>query len=102
VRAFRRAAAVLEGLLAVFAACRENGVAVEINCRPERMDPPDPLLRLAAETGRGLIRGKPASVRDDDCDFPGPGAESGNDRGVSRKRNRDLFNFGLANLLSTT
>jgi putative hydrolase len=36
---------------AVFGACREQGVAVEINCRPERMDPPDPLLRLAAEAG---------------------------------------------------
>jgi putative hydrolase len=36
---------------AVFGACREAGVAVEINCRPERMDPPDRLLRLAAETG---------------------------------------------------
>jgi putative hydrolase len=36
---------------AVFAACREHGVAVEINCRPDRMDPPDPLLRLAAEMG---------------------------------------------------
>jgi putative hydrolase len=36
---------------AVFAACREQGVAVEINCRPERADPPDPLLRLAAEFG---------------------------------------------------
>lgn len=36
---------------AVFAACRENGVAVEINCRPERQDPPDRLLRLAAEAG---------------------------------------------------
>jgi putative hydrolase len=35
----------------VFGACREHGVAVEINCRPERMDPPDRLLRLAAETG---------------------------------------------------
>jgi len=35
----------------VFAACREHGVAVEINCRPDRMDPPDPLLRLAAEMG---------------------------------------------------
>jgi putative hydrolase len=34
---------------AVFSACREHGVAVEINCRPERMDPPDRLLRLAAE-----------------------------------------------------
>ncbi len=36
---------------AVFAACRDNGVAVEINCRPERQDPPDELLRLAAEAG---------------------------------------------------
>ena len=36
---------------AVFGACRDHGVAVEINCRPERQDPPDPLLRLAAETG---------------------------------------------------
>jgi putative hydrolase len=36
---------------AVFAACRDNGVAVEINCRPERRDPPDRLLRLAAEIG---------------------------------------------------
>ena len=36
---------------AVFGACREHGVAVEINCRPERMDPPDPLLALAAEMG---------------------------------------------------
>ena len=36
---------------AVFAACREHGVAVEINCRPERQDPPDDLLRLAAESG---------------------------------------------------
>ena len=36
---------------AVFTACRDNGVAVEINCRPERQDPPDRLLRLAADTG---------------------------------------------------
>jgi len=35
----------------VFEACREEGVAVEINCRPERSDPPDRLLKLAAETG---------------------------------------------------
>ena len=35
----------------VFAACREHGVAVEINCRPERQDPPDDLLRRAAEAG---------------------------------------------------
>ncbi len=36
---------------AVFRACREHGVAVEINCRPERRDPPGRLLRLAAEVG---------------------------------------------------
>jgi len=35
----------------VFTACREHGVAVEINCRPERQDPPDGLLRTAAEAG---------------------------------------------------
>jgi len=36
---------------AVFTACRESGVAVEVNCRPERQDPPDDLLRLAVELG---------------------------------------------------
>lgn len=36
---------------AVFAACAENGVAVEINARPERLDPPTRLLRLAVEAG---------------------------------------------------
>jgi len=35
----------------VFTACREHGVAVEINCRPERRDPPDALLDLAVELG---------------------------------------------------
>ncbi|OKJ64988.1 hypothetical protein AMK27_03840 [Streptomyces sp. CB02009] len=36
---------------AVFAACAEAGTAVEINCRPERRDPPDDLLMLAASAG---------------------------------------------------
>jgi putative hydrolase len=36
---------------AVFAACVEYGVAVEINSRPERLDPPKRLLRLAVEAG---------------------------------------------------
>ena len=35
----------------VFAACAANDVAVEINCRPERLDPPKRLLRLAVEAG---------------------------------------------------
>jgi putative hydrolase len=36
---------------AVFAACVEFGTAVEINSRPERLDPPLRLLSLAVETG---------------------------------------------------
>jgi putative hydrolase len=35
----------------VFAACRDSGVAVEVNSRPERLDPPRRLLTLAVETG---------------------------------------------------
>ncbi len=35
----------------VFAACAESSVAVEINCRPDRLDPPKRLLRLAIEAG---------------------------------------------------
>ncbi|SCK34408.1 putative hydrolase [Streptomyces sp. WMMB 714] len=36
---------------AVFAACEESGTAVEINCRPERLDPPRRLLRQAVDAG---------------------------------------------------
>ena len=36
---------------AVFAACAAHGVAVEINSRPERQDPPDDLLAIALEEG---------------------------------------------------
>jgi putative hydrolase len=36
---------------AVFQACADNGVAVEINCRPERLDPPRDLLSQAVEMG---------------------------------------------------
>lgn len=36
---------------AVFAACAENGVAVEINSRPERQDPPDELIAIAMQAG---------------------------------------------------
>lgn len=35
--------------VAVFDACAEYGVAVEVNSRPERLDPPKRLLRLAVE-----------------------------------------------------
>lgn len=36
---------------AVFAACARSGTAVEINSRPERLDPPRRLLRLAVAAG---------------------------------------------------
>ncbi|WP_426595775.1 PHP domain-containing protein [Cellulomonas sp. McL0617] len=35
----------------VFDACAEHGVAVEINCRPDRLDPPHELLDVAIEAG---------------------------------------------------
>lgn len=35
----------------VFRACADNGVAVEINSRPERVDPPDDLIDLADGLG---------------------------------------------------
>lgn len=37
--------------VAVFGACAEHGVAVEVNSRPDRQDPPDDLIALAAEAG---------------------------------------------------
>lgn len=36
---------------AVFAACATSGTAVEINCRPEREDPPTPLIEAALAAG---------------------------------------------------
>jgi len=36
---------------AVFADCAEHGVAVEINCRPDRLDPPHELLAIAVDAG---------------------------------------------------
>jgi putative hydrolase len=36
---------------AVFAACQEHSTAVEINSRPERLDPPRRLLRQAVQAG---------------------------------------------------
>jgi putative hydrolase len=66
----------------VFEACRQFGVAVEINCRPERLDPPRRLLRLAVETGcrfsidtdahaPGQLDWQPfGCVRAEECDVP--------------------------------
>jgi putative hydrolase len=53
-RAHRRAGTRPESSFdaeAVFAACARYDKAVEINCRPDRLDPPKRLLRLAIEAG---------------------------------------------------
>jgi len=53
-RAHRRARGRPESTFdaeAVFAACLDAGKAVEINCRPDRLDPPKRLLRRAYEIG---------------------------------------------------
>ena len=62
---------------AVFTACREHGVAVEINCRPERQDPPDELLRLARRDRAACspstpTRTRPASSTGSTAAAPGP------------------------------
>lgn len=60
---------------AVFAACAEHSVAVEINSRPEREDPPDELIALA------LAEGCLFSI---DSDAHAPGQLSLLDEGAAR------------------
>ncbi|MFC5995160.1 PHP domain-containing protein [Pseudonocardia hispaniensis] len=60
---------------AVFAACAERGVAVEVNSRPERLDPPKRLLRLAVEAGCEFAI---------DTDAHAPGQLDWLDHGVAR------------------
>jgi putative hydrolase len=59
----------------VFAACAERGVAVEVNARPERLDPPRRLLRQAIEAGCLLAI---------DTDAHAPGQLSWQPYGVAR------------------
>ncbi|MDF3051197.1 MAG: hypothetical protein K0R87_2835 [Pseudonocardia sp.] len=59
----------------VFAACVEHGVALEINSRPERLDPPRRLLRLAVEMGCAFTI---------DTDAHAPGQLDWLDNGCSR------------------
>jgi putative hydrolase len=47
----------------VFAACARFDVAVEVNCRPERQDPPDELLAIALEYGCRLAIDTDAHAR---------------------------------------
>jgi putative hydrolase len=74
---------------AVFSACRDHGVAVEINCRPERQDPPDDLLRLAVEIG---------CVFAIDTDAHAPGQLDWLEGGCSRA---ELFGIGPDRVINT-
>lgn len=82
---------------AVFAACAENGVAVEINSRPERQDPPDELIAIAL--GAGCL----FSI---DSDAHAPGQLSLLDHGAERAEragvpsSRIVTTWGLDRLLS--
>jgi putative hydrolase len=70
---------------AVFTACRENGVAVEINSRPERLDPPMRLLRLAAEIGCEFAIDSDAHAPGQ-LDWQGYGCERAIEAGIGPER----------------
>ncbi|MGZ4436053.1 MAG: PHP domain-containing protein [Nocardioidaceae bacterium] len=70
---------------AVFAACAEHDVAVEINSRPERCDPPDELLTLALEAGCLFSIDSDAHAPGQ-LDFLGYGAERADRLGVPAER----------------
>jgi putative hydrolase len=74
---------------AVFTACRDYGVAVEVNCRPERQDPPDDLLLLAVETGCMFAI---------DTDAHAPGQLDWLDGGCARA---ELFGIGPDRVINT-
>ncbi|WP_341978395.1 PHP domain-containing protein [Microbacterium sp. LWO13-1.2] len=82
---------------AVFAACAENGVAVEINSRPERQDPPDDLIALAMNAG---------CLFSIDSDAHAPGQLSLLDHGAERAERagipaaRIVTTWGLERLLA--
>ena len=65
----------------VFGACAEHGVAVEINSRPERCDPPDDLVAVALEAGCLFSIDSDAHAPGQ-LDFLGYGAERASRLGV--------------------
>lgn len=69
----------------VFAACQENGVAVEINSRPERRDPPTRLLTMALEIGCHFSIDTDAHAPGQ-LDFLGYGAQRALDNAVPADR----------------
>lgn len=70
---------------AVFTACREHNTAVEINCRPERRDPPTRLLHLAHELGC-LFSIDTDAHAPGQLDFLGFGAQRALDAGIAPER----------------
>jgi len=70
---------------AVFAACAANDVAVEINSRPERRDPPTRLLNLALENGC-LFSIDTDAHAPGQLDFLGYGAQRALDADVPQER----------------
>jgi putative hydrolase len=70
---------------AVFAACVEHDVAVEINSRPERRDPPSKLLELARDMGCLFSIDSDAHAPGQ-LDFLQYGAERAHDAGIDPER----------------
>ncbi|MFT4008432.1 MAG: PHP domain-containing protein [Nocardioidaceae bacterium] len=70
---------------AVFEACAEYDVAVEINSRPERTDPPDDLLELAVEIGCRFAIDSDAHAPGQ-LDFPAYGAARADQFGIDPER----------------
>ncbi|MEZ0052711.1 putative hydrolase [Mycobacterium sp. MAA66] len=81
----------------VFAACEANGVAVEINSRPERRDPPTRLLNLALQMGC-LFSIDTDAHAPGQLDFLGYGAGRALDAGVPT--DRIVNTWPVARLLS--
>ena len=69
----------------VFAACAANDVAVEINSRPERQDPPDNLIAMALDAGCLFAINTDAHAPGQ-LDFLDYGAERANANGVPADR----------------
>jgi putative hydrolase len=70
---------------AVFTACVEHGTAVEINSRPERLDPPLRLLALAVELGCEFAIDTDAHAPGQ-LDWQGNGCERADECGVPPER----------------
>lgn len=83
----------------VFAACAENDVAVEINSRPERQDPPDELIQLALDAGCLFSIDSDAHAPGQ-LDFLQYGAERAERNGVPAER--IITTWPLADLLAWT